>query len=138
MDQTDQGSFGPYTSQHESRQNHRPNHDEQNDRQQSAPGPSTETFRVSGDAVLAKVKELVREGNVRRIVLKNEQGRTLLDIPLTVGVVGVLLLPVWTAIGAVAALVANLTITVERRERQRQTPQQNSSVSVDKNSESTR
>jgi hypothetical protein len=74
----------------------------------------SEEFRVSGEAVLAKVKELVREGNVRRITIKNEEGRTLIEIPLTIGVIGTVLLPVWAAIGAVAALVANLTIGVER------------------------
>ncbi len=75
----------------------------------------TEEFKVSGDAVVAKVKELLREGNIRRIVIKNEEGKTLIEIPLTVGVVGTVLLPVWAALGAIAALVANLTIAVERR-----------------------
>ncbi|UCH24517.1 MAG: DUF4342 domain-containing protein [Trueperaceae bacterium] len=76
---------------------------------------STEEFKVSGEAVVAKVKELVREGNVRRITIKNEEGKTLIEIPLTIGVIGTVLLPVWAAIGAIAALVANLTIAVERR-----------------------
>ncbi len=75
----------------------------------------TEEFKVSGEAVIGKVKELVREGNVRRIVVANEDGRTLLEIPLTIGVIGTVLLPVWAAIGAVAALAANLTLKVERR-----------------------
>lgn len=75
-----------------------------------------EEFRVSGEAVLAKVKELVREGNVRRITIKNDDGRTLIEIPLTLGVIGTVLLPVWAAIGAIAALAANLTIAVERVE----------------------
>jgi hypothetical protein len=74
-----------------------------------------EEFRVSGEAVLAKVKELVREGNVRRITIKNEEGRTLIEIPLTIGVIGTVVLPVWAAIGAIAALAANLTLAVERR-----------------------
>lgn len=74
----------------------------------------TEEFKVSGEAVVAKVKELVREGNVRRIIFKNEEGKTLIEIPLTIGVIGTVLLPVWASIGAIAALVANLTITVER------------------------
>jgi|GEM_PF-191656 len=73
-----------------------------------------EEFKVSGDRVVETVKNLIREGNVRRITIKNEEGRTLLEIPLTLGVVGTVLLPVWAAIGAVAALVANLTISVER------------------------
>jgi hypothetical protein len=75
-----------------------------------------EEFRVSGEAVVAKVKELVREGNVRRITLKNDDGRVLLEIPLTIGVIGTVLLPVWAALGALAALVANLTLAVERVE----------------------
>lgn len=74
----------------------------------------TEEFRVSGESVLAKVKELVHEGNVRRITIKNDDGRTLIEIPLTLGVIGTVLLPVWAAIGAIAAMAANLTIAVER------------------------
>ncbi len=74
-----------------------------------------EEFRVSGEAVVSKVKELVREGNVRRITIKNEEGRTLIEIPLTIGVIGTILLPVWAAIGAIAALAANLTLAVDRR-----------------------
>jgi hypothetical protein len=85
------------------------------------PEPKTERtareeFRVSGEAVVAKVKELVREGNVRRIIIKNDDGRVLLEIPLTIGVIGTVLLPVWAALGAMAALVANLTLAVERVE----------------------
>jgi hypothetical protein len=76
----------------------------------------TEEFKVTGDAVLATVKELVHAGNIRRLTIKNEQGQTLIEIPLTIGVVGALLLPVWAAIGAIAALAANLTIVVERVE----------------------
>ncbi len=76
-----------------------------------------EEFRVSGEAVVAKVKELVREGNVRRIIIKNDDGRVLLEVPLTIGVIGTVLLPVWAALGAMAALVANLTLAVERVER---------------------
>jgi len=75
----------------------------------------TEEFKVSGEAVVSKIKELVREGNVRRIIIKNEEGSTLIEIPLTIGVIGTVLLPVWAAIGAIAALAANLTIAVERR-----------------------
>lgn len=74
----------------------------------------TEEFQVSGERVVAKLKELVREGNVRRITLRNEEGRTLVEIPLTIGVIGTMLLPVWAGIGAIAALVAHLTITVEK------------------------
>lgn len=75
-----------------------------------------EEFRVTGDAVIAKIKEVLHEGNVRRITIKNEDGDTLIEIPLTIGVVGAILLPVWAAIGAIAALAANLTIVVEKIE----------------------
>jgi hypothetical protein len=74
----------------------------------------TEEFRVAGEAVIAKIKELIREGNIRRIIIKNEEGQILIEIPLTVGVVGALLLPVWAALGAIAALAANLVIAVEK------------------------
>jgi hypothetical protein len=77
----------------------------------------TEEFKVRGDAVVAKIKELVHEGNIRRIIIKNEEGQTLIEAPLTLGVVGAVLLPVWAAIGAVAALAANLTIVVEKVEQ---------------------
>jgi len=74
----------------------------------------TEEFQVSGELLLSKIKELVHEGNIRRITIKNEDGKTLIEIPLTLGVVGAVLLPVWAAIGAIAALVANLRIVVEK------------------------
>ena len=76
-------------------------------------GPREE-HTVSGDRVLEKVRELLRQGNVRRLIIRNEEGRTIVEIPLTVGVVGTLVAPVWAAIGAIAALVANCSIVVER------------------------
>ncbi|MCJ7695111.1 MAG: DUF4342 domain-containing protein [Anaerolineaceae bacterium] len=75
-----------------------------------------EEFRISGEEVIAKVKELLHEGNVRRLILKDEKGITLIEIPLTVGVIGAVLLPVWAAIGAVAAMAAKLTLVVERKQ----------------------
>jgi len=75
---------------------------------------TTQEFTLRGEAVLAKLKELVHEGNIRRITLQNEEGHTLIEIPLTLGVVGALLIPVWAAVGAIAALAANLTVKVER------------------------
>jgi hypothetical protein len=81
-----------------------------------------EEFRVNGDAVIGKVKEIIREGNARRITIKNEQGETLIEIPLTIGVVGMILLPVWAAIGAIAALAANLTLVVEKVEKSTDRP----------------
>jgi len=73
-----------------------------------------EEFEVKGEDLLAKIKELVREGNIRKIIIKNEEGKTLIQIPLTLGVVGALLLPVWAAIGAIAAVVTKATISIER------------------------
>ena len=79
---------------------------------------SKEELKVTGDALVATIKQLLHEGNVRRITLKNEAGETLIEIPLTIGVVGILFLPVWAAIGAIAALAAHLTIVVEKVDEQ--------------------
>ena len=76
----------------------------------------TEEFRVSGGEILNKIKEIIHEGNVRRIILKDEHGKTFMEIPLTVGVVGAVVAPVLAAVGAVAALASNLTIVVEKIE----------------------
>jgi hypothetical protein len=83
-------------------------------------GPSTERaarteeFRVDSDELLAKVRQLVHEGNIRRVIIKNEEGRTLVEFPLTIGVIGAALLPVLAAVGAIAALATDCTIVVER------------------------
>ena len=74
----------------------------------------SEQYKVDGDEVLKKIKDLIHEGNVRRIIIKQEDGRKLIEIPMTIGVVGALLLPVWAAIGAIAAVVTDCTIEVER------------------------
>ena len=74
----------------------------------------TEELKLHGETLVGKLKELLHEGNIRRVTIKNEDGHTLIEIPLTVGVVGALLLPVWAAVGAIAAMAANLTIVVER------------------------
>jgi len=73
-----------------------------------------EDFKVNGDDLLKKVKELINEGNVRRITIQNKEGKTIVEVPLTVGVVGAVLAPPLAAIGAIAALVTDCTITVER------------------------
>ncbi len=83
------------------------------------PPPRTQEFTINGDEVVAKVKELVHEGNVRRLIIKNEDGRTMLEVPLTLGVVGVAFMPVLAAIGAAAALATRCTIVVERDEPSR-------------------
>jgi hypothetical protein len=74
----------------------------------------TEEIETTGEELVGKVKELVREGNIRRIIIKGEEGKTLIEIPLTLGVVGALLLPALAAVGAIAALVADCTIVVEK------------------------
>jgi hypothetical protein len=76
----------------------------------------TEEFHVNGEELLAKVKSLINEGNVRRLIIKDESDKTLVELPLTVGVVGALLAPMLAAVGAIAALVAKCTIVVERRD----------------------
>jgi len=72
-----------------------------------------EEFQVTGRELVRKVEELIHEGNIRRIVIR-QNGRVLLDIPLAVAVVGAVLAPVLAAVGALAAIVANCTISVER------------------------
>ncbi len=74
-----------------------------------------EEFVVSGEALLAKVKQLIAEGNVRRIVIKSKEDETIVELPMTVGVVGAVLAPVLAAVGALAALVTECKIVVERR-----------------------
>lgn len=73
-----------------------------------------ETFRVNGEQVLAKVKELIKEGNIRRIIIKDKTGKVIVEFPLTIGVVGTLLAPALAAVGALAALLTECKITVER------------------------
>ena len=75
-----------------------------------------EEFRVRGEELLAKARDLIREGNIRRLTIINEEGRTLIEIPLTLGVIGAVLLPVWAAIGAIAAVVTDCTIRIERND----------------------
>ena len=74
----------------------------------------TEEHRVSGEGLVARVKELIHEGNVRRIIIKNDEGRSIMEIPLTFGVVGAVLMPVLAAVGAIAALAAHYTLVVEK------------------------
>lgn len=74
----------------------------------------TEEHMVAGDRLVERIKELVRQGNIRRIRVMNDDGRTILEIPLTLGVVGAVLMPVWVALGAIAALAASYRIEVEK------------------------
>jgi len=81
---------------------------------------SVEELKINGDDLVAKVKELIHEGSIRRLIIKNEEGRILVEVPLTVGVVGgvisATLFPVIAAVGAIGALVAHLTIVIERKD----------------------
>lgn len=72
-------------------------------------------FKIDGKEVVGKVKELIREGNVRRIIIKNESGKTIMELPLTVGVVGAVLAPMLAAVGAATALLTSCTIIVEKK-----------------------
>lgn len=78
--------------------------------------PRIEELKVSGAALKGKLKEIIRQGNVRRIVVRNPDGRTILDVPIAAGIVGAWLLPFWATIGSIAALAASYTIVVERAE----------------------
>jgi Domain of unknown function (DUF4342) len=76
---------------------------------------STERFRLTGEEVMAQIQRLVHEGSVRRVIVKHPDGHTIVEFPLLVGVVGAALAPVWAALGAVVALVADCTIEVEKQ-----------------------
>ena len=81
---------------------------------------TAEEFKISGDVLVTKIKELIAQGNVRRIIIKNEEGHTLIEIPMTVGVIGgvisAALFPVVAAVGVIGAMVAHLTVVIERQE----------------------
>ena len=77
---------------------------------------TSEEYTVSGNNIVDRVRELLHEGNVTRVIVKDEGGKTLLEIPASVGVVGVVLAPWLAALGVVAALVTKCKIVVERRE----------------------
>ena len=76
---------------------------------------TTEEHKVSGAQLLEKVKQIIREGNARRISIKNDSGMVLMEIPLSFGILGVVLAPIWVAIGTIAALAGSYTIVVEKR-----------------------
>ena len=73
-----------------------------------------EEFKVKGEELVSKIKSLLKEGNIRRITIKNSSGKSIIEIPLTLGVVGAVIAPMIAAVGAIAALVADCTITVQR------------------------
>jgi hypothetical protein len=76
----------------------------------------TEEFRVEGEKIIAKIKELLHEGNIRKIIIKDKDGKTVVEIPVTIGVVGVLIAPQLAALGAIAALLTEATVVVEKTE----------------------
>ena len=78
--------------------------------------PRVEEFKVEGSEVKEKVKQLLHEGNIRRLTIKNKEGKTILEVPVTVGVIGAVIAPVLAAVGAAAALLTECTIAVEREE----------------------
>lgn len=77
---------------------------------------ANEFFSTTGENLLAKIKELIEEGNVRRITITEKSGKELMSFPLTIGVVGAVLAPVLAAVGALAALIGECTIAVERED----------------------
>jgi hypothetical protein len=76
----------------------------------------TEEFKVNGEELISRVKKLIHEGNIRRIIIKDRDGKTVMEIPLTIGVVGALLAPTLAAVGAIAALITEATVVVEKVE----------------------
>ena len=77
----------------------------------------TEEFRVDGEKLIGKVKEVIHEGSIRRIIIKDKEGKTILEIPMTFGVVGALIAPQLAAIGAIAALLTEATVVIEKEEK---------------------
>ena len=75
-----------------------------------------ESFKVSGDEILTKVKEIIKEGNARKIIIKNDKDEIIMEFPLTIGAIGVVLAPIFSAVGTIAALASNCTIVVEKRD----------------------
>lgn len=76
-----------------------------------------EAFTIKGEQLLNKVKELIEEGNVRKITIHDKNNKELMSFPLTIGVVGAMFAPVLAAVGALAALIGECTLTVEREEK---------------------
>jgi len=76
-----------------------------------------ESFKVTGDEIISKVKEIIREGNARKIIIRNDQDETIMEFSLTIGAIGAVLAPVFAAVGAIAALATDCTIIVEKKEK---------------------
>ena len=91
-----------------------PQEEQEEQEEETQEGGRKERYKLAGEKLLTKVKELLKEGNVRRITIKNDEDKTLIESPLTFGVVGAAFFPVWAAVGAIAALVTDCSIEVER------------------------
>lgn len=76
-----------------------------------------ESFKVKGDEIISKVKEIIREGNARKIIIRNDKDETIMEFTLTIGAIGAVLAPVFAAVGAIAALATDCTIIVEKKEK---------------------
>ena len=76
----------------------------------------SEEFRVNGEELIARIKNIIKEGNIRRVIIKDKEGKVVFEIPLTLGVVGALIAPQLAAIGAIAALLTEATVVVEKAE----------------------
>ena len=74
-----------------------------------------EEFKVSGEELVEKIKEIIKEGSARKIIIKNEKGESVVEFPLTVGAIGALIAPILAAVGAIAAILTKCTIIVEKR-----------------------
>ena len=75
---------------------------------------NTEEFKINGEDLIAKIKEIVKQGNAKKITIKGKEGNEIISFPITVGVAGLVLAPVFAAVGAVAALATECTIVIER------------------------
>jgi hypothetical protein len=76
-----------------------------------------ESFKVTGDEIFSKIKEIIKEGNARRVIIRNDIDETIMEFPLTIGAVGAVIAPLFAAIGAIAALAVDYTIVIEKRDR---------------------
>lgn len=77
-----------------------------------------ESFKINGENLLKKIKELIEEGKVRKITIHDKEGKELMSFPLTIGVVGAVIAPVLAAVGALAAIIGECSITIEREEKE--------------------
>lgn len=77
----------------------------------------TERYQLTGEDVISKIRQIVHEGNVRRVLIRNAEGHVIVEFPLTVGVVGAALVPMWAALGAIVALVTDCTIEIDKTDR---------------------